>query len=106
NLLPARSAFGRQPTKKPAGGGTGLENPGCGRAKRSSPPSLWRGGGGSREEGCRSTRAQVRREEPYCLYGDDRRTEHVARCALIARIRGWGGASSGAKAAVEPPHIF
>src|SRR5207237_1210671 len=35
--------------------------------------------------GCRSTRAQGRREEAYSCTPHDRRTEHVARCALLTR---------------------
>jgi len=37
--------------------------------------------------GSRSSRAQPRREEAYFLYADDRSGEHVARWALIARLR-------------------
>jgi hypothetical protein len=73
------------PERYPLGWGGENENP-LRDEERSDSAHLVSGDGGAiAGGGSVSARAQGRREEAYFLYADDRRTEHAARRALIAR---------------------
>src|SRR5438045_9732981 len=77
--------------KKPTVGRGGGKNP-LSDERSKSPSSQLGRRGRIASGGCRSTRAQGRREEAYSCTPHARRTEHAGRCALLTRsARGPGG---------------